>query len=172
MDEQIRDSSAPLQLKAGVDYQPAPILLRILAYAMDLVASVLITLALYRFVGLFLRSALSGNPFFANTFSQSMFFIGGFGYWVAVPLVMGATPAKMLFRMRIIPEANIPISPKQIILREIIGQILTVLTLGIPDRFQRRSPERSERPPCQNKTCSVHLTPSGIIQGPGSMHGR
>ena len=131
MDEQIRDSSVPLQLKAGVDYQPAPILLRILAYAMDLVASVLITLALYRFVGLFLRSALSGNPFLANSFSQSMYFIGGFGYWVVVPLVTGSTPAKMLFHMRIIPEANIPIRPKQIILREIIGQILTVLTLGI-----------------------------------------
>ncbi len=131
MDEQIRNSSVPLQLKAGVDYHPAPILIRILAYVMDLAASVLITLALYRFAGLFLRSALSGNPFLANTFSQSMFFIGGFGYWVAVPLATGATPAMMLFRMRIVPVGNNPISPIQIILREIIGQILTALTLGI-----------------------------------------
>jgi len=131
MDEQIRNSSVPLQLKAGVDYHPAPMLIRSLAYVMDLTASVLITLALYRFAGLFLRSAFSGNPFLASTFSQSMFFIGGFGYWVVVPMATGATPAKMLFRMRIVPEANSQISPTQIILREVIGQILTLLTLGI-----------------------------------------
>ncbi len=131
MNEQIRNSPVPLQLKSGVDYRPAPSILRILAYVMDLAASVLITLALYTYIGLLLRNALSGNPFLANSISQSMYFIGGFGYWVAVPLAMGATPAKMLFRMRIIPEAKIPISPTQIILREIIAHILTVLTLGI-----------------------------------------
>ena len=125
------NAPAPLQLKAGVDYQPAPILLRILAYVMDLTASVLITLALYWLLGLLLLSALSGNTFLANSLSQSMYFIGGFGYWVVVPLFMGATPAKMLFHMRIIPEADIPITPTQIILREVIGHILTVLTLGI-----------------------------------------
>lgn len=129
-----------LRLEPGVDFHPAPLITRTLVYFLDLAASALITLALYRFFGLLLLSGLSGNTFLANTLSQSMFFIGGLGYWVVVPLATGATPAKMLFRMRIVPESNKSLSPTQVILREVIGQAATVLTLGLGFLLASRDP--------------------------------
>lgn len=140
MTDPIPDFPSSLRLEPGADFHPAPLLVRTIAYVMDLVASVIITLALYQFIGQALLRAFGGNPFIAQVLGNSMYFIGGLGYWVFLPLGTGATPAKMLFHMRIVPESEKPLSPIQVLLREIIGHAATVLTLGLGFLIASRDP--------------------------------
>jgi len=114
--------------------------MRIIAYLLDLAASVIITAALYRFVGQALFRLFEGYLFLAQTFSNSMLFFGSLGYWVFVPLATGSTPGKMLFHMKVVPESRKPVGPAQVVLREVIGHAVNALTLGVGFLMASRDP--------------------------------
>jgi len=151
--------TVPLRLEPGVDFHPAPLPTRILAYLLDLAASVIITFALYRFGGLLLLRLMGGDTFIAQTFSQSMLFIGGLGYWVVLPLTTGATPAKMLFHLRIVPDVGKPLGPTQVILREVIGHVATVTSLGVGFLIAARDPHLRGLNDLLAGTRIIQLTP-------------
>jgi len=121
----------PLQIVEGIDFISAPLLSRILAYALDAVASMIILLSLHRFVGGWILNALGNDAFIGMTFNTSLWFIGSLGYWVVVPAVTGATPAKMLFQLRILSESPGPLTLLQVIQREILGHAASILFLGM-----------------------------------------
>lgn len=118
-------------MKEGVDFQPAPVLARILAYLLDVVASVIITLALYRFIGGLFLNMFGSESFIGLTLSTSMWSFGGLGYWVVIPAATGATPAKMLFQLMIIPDSHRPLTLFQVIQREVIGHAVNIVTVGL-----------------------------------------
>jgi len=124
-------TAPPLKIVEGVDFITAPLLSRFIAYILDMVATVIILLSLHRFVGVWLLNMLGNDSFTAMTINTSLWFIGGLGYWVVVPTVASATPAKMLFQLRILSESPGPLTPLQIIQREILGHAATILSLGM-----------------------------------------
>lgn len=127
----VNPSSSDDEIEPGVDFIPAPLPARILAYILDLLASVVITLSLHRFVGGFLLNIFGHDSLFGLTLATSFWFIGSLGYWVVVPATTGATPGKMLFHLRIVSNNTKPLNFSQIILREVIGHAANVVTLGL-----------------------------------------
>jgi uncharacterized RDD family membrane protein YckC len=124
-------TAAPSALEPGVDFLPAPMTTRILAWVLDLAASVVITLALYRFLGEALLRIFGPGSFLGRTFELSFLFIGVLGYWGVVPAATGSSPGRMLFGLRLVPERERPIGLAQVLLHELIGPIATAATLGL-----------------------------------------
>ncbi|MFC1499447.1 RDD family protein [Candidatus Zixiibacteriota bacterium] len=124
-------TAPPLKIVEGVDFITAPLLSRIIAYVIDIAASVIILLSLHRFIGTWILNVLGNDSFTGMTINTSLWFIGSLGYWVVVPAVTGATPAKMLFQLRILSESPGPLTLLQVIQREIIGHAASILSLGM-----------------------------------------
>ncbi len=134
-------ASGPLFLRRGEDWDIPQPLARILAWTMDAVASVVITLCLYRFVGGFLLNVFDHDSFLGLTLANSLWFIGGLGYWVITPAWSGATPAKMLFNLRIVPLAEAPLTPVQIVMREVLGHAAMIASAGLGFLAALRDPD-------------------------------
>jgi len=124
-------SVSPLQIIEGEDFVPAPLVTRILAYILDLAACGVIALALHRFAGTWILNTMGNNSYIGMTLNTSLWFICILGYWAVIPAVSGATPAKMLFRLRIISESPGPVSLPQVLQREILGHAATILSAGL-----------------------------------------
>ncbi|MFC1629027.1 RDD family protein [Gemmatimonadota bacterium] len=114
-----------------MDFITAPLLSRIIAYIMDMITSLIILLSLHRFIGVWILNMLGNDSFTGMTVNTSLWFIGTLGYWVLVPTVTGATPAKMLFHLRLLSESPGPLTLLQVIKREILGHAATILSLGV-----------------------------------------
>ncbi len=136
-------SGTPLQIVEGVDFHPAPPITRFLAYVMDAAASGAIGLALHRFLGTWLLNAMGNDSYIGMTLNTSLWFMTILGYWVVIPAVTGATPAKMLFQMRIISEVPGPVTLVQILQREILGHAATILSLGMGFLFLSTRDEKN-----------------------------
>jgi uncharacterized RDD family membrane protein YckC len=129
--ESTSSSGAPSALVPGVDFVPAPATTRVLAWVLDLVASVVITLALYSFLGGAVLRALGPYSFLGRTLELSFLFMGVLGYWGVVPAASGSTPGRMLFGLRMVPERDRPIGLAQVLLHELVGPLATAATLGL-----------------------------------------
>ncbi len=121
----------PSALEPGSDFVPAPATTRMVAWVLDLVASVVITLTLYRFLGGAVLRALGPDSFFGRTLELSFLFMGVLGYWGVVPAATGSTPGRMLFGLRMVPERDRPIGLAQVLLHELVGPLATVATFGL-----------------------------------------
>jgi uncharacterized RDD family membrane protein YckC len=118
-------------LEPGVDFVPAAPVTRLLAWLLDAAASVIVTLALYRFLGGTLRQLLGFDSFLGKTLELTFLFMGMLGYWAVVPAVTGSTPGRMLFGLRIVPERDRPLGLEQVVLHEVLGPVLTVASAGL-----------------------------------------
>jgi len=128
-------------LEPGVDFVPAAPVTRLLAWLLDAAASVIITLALYRFLGGTLRQLLGFDSFLGRTLELSFVFMGVLGYWGVVPAVTGSTPGRMLFGLRIVPERDRPLGLEQVVLHEVLGPVLTVASAGLGFLTAFRDPQ-------------------------------
>jgi len=124
-------ADGPLYLYEGEDWTvPAP-LPRVLAWLLDAFASVIITLSLHRFLGTALLNMFGIDSIPGMILANSFWFIGGFGYWVVMPAWTGATPAKILFNLRVVSIRPEPLTPMQVILREVLGHAAMIATAGV-----------------------------------------
>lgn len=124
----------------GVDFVPAAPVTRLLAWLLDAAASVVITLALYRFVGEVLHELLGYGSFMGRTLELSFAFMGVLGYWGVVPAYTGSSPGRMLFGLRIVPERGRPLGLEQVLLHEILGPVVTAATAGLGFLSATRDP--------------------------------
>lgn len=129
-----------LRLEPGHDFVPAPIPTRIVAYLLDVAASAVLLLTLGRFAHPAVLTLMGPDTFFGRVLDLSLFIMVVLAYWVVVPALTGATPGKMVFNIRVVPERDRPLGLDQVVLREIVGHALVALSAGIGFFLALRDP--------------------------------
>lgn len=104
---------------------------RAMAWIMDALASIVITLSLHRGVWILTSRLMEDGAFMTRTFTLSTWFIGFLGYWVVVPTATGGMPGMIMNRLRIVSESGKPLGLTQVVLRQVIGFIANAGTLGL-----------------------------------------
>ena len=112
---------------ATTEYQPANNNKRVIAFIIDSLISAalskIIFLVFYKFLHLNATSQLVLNLFLG-------FIILPMLYWVCLTVLLGATPGKKMMGLRIVTNTySTELSIPQLILRETIGRIISLLPL-------------------------------------------
>jgi uncharacterized RDD family membrane protein YckC len=169
-----------LRYEPGVDFSPPPPWNRIIAYLLDAAACTVLTLSLYRGMKWLLAFPLAEEAFFALTLVTATLFIGILGYWVVIPGAVGATPAKMLFHLRLVSEQPGPLGLDQVMLRELPGHAAMIATAGLGFLAALRDPDgrgfndrfaRTRLVRFDNKEAPIYRTHDLRFEGPHLISG-
>jgi uncharacterized RDD family membrane protein YckC len=148
-----------MRLEPGVDFVYAPLPARVLAYLLDVFASGVMMFLVNRFLRTALTEVLGAYSFMGQSLGMSLLFMVGLGYWVVTPAMSGATPGKIIFHLRIVPETDQPMRLVQVLLREVVGHALLLASAGIGFLIALQDPKMRALNDRLSRTRLIQLTP-------------